>query len=576
VIDNEDEYPLQPQAVADTESTTDGMPVADEAGVHAREMDFDGNSPDGHRVPLALSNNGERPPFPDFEPAGRFPIDALPETIQAAVREACKNDQVPGPIAVQSALSAVSLACQDLILVERRPGVRSVASLFMLAVAGSGVRKTQVDKAFLEQIQVSDDAKDAEHQVALEAYESVTRSKKFLANVLRMKLRKLMLKSVPVDPSERANWELDCSTAAEQLREAETAPEKPRLKRLLYSQIAPATLERRLAENWPSAGLFSNEAGDILNARRPEDLSRLDRLWEAQAIDVERPNDKESVYVADPRVTMSLMIQPSVFERFLERKGEQARGIGFLARLLICQPDPLFGKRLIDPAEQRSTYWLEQFNERISALLAISHARADRNEDSRVVMKFSPRAQKIWIDDYNENEKKMGDGGEFAHETDFASRYSEHVARLAALFYFFQEWGGDEDSREIFIPPEYIEKAILVGQWYGQQFRSIFDPRLILERNAQLVRDKLLEMIVGNHPKAWGGEIEAGEFMKRIPEHLRQKDAFRPVRQWLEDNQIIEFYKKEVGPRREYVRFHVHAPEQKKELIPRRTSLHTS
>jgi hypothetical protein len=33
------------------------------------------------------------------------------------------------------------------------------------------------------------------------------------------------------------------------------------------------------------------------------------------------------------------MVQPDVFKGYLQRKGDTAKGIGFFARCLICQPD---------------------------------------------------------------------------------------------------------------------------------------------------------------------------------------------------------------------------------------------
>src|SRR5262245_53665452 len=61
--------------------------------------------------------------FPDFEPENEsFPWKVLPETIRGAVIEICSNDKVAVPIAVQAVMSAVSLACQDLIWIDRGIG----------------------------------------------------------------------------------------------------------------------------------------------------------------------------------------------------------------------------------------------------------------------------------------------------------------------------------------------------------------------------------------------------------------------------------------------------------------------
>ncbi|MDN7676046.1 DUF3987 domain-containing protein [Burkholderia oklahomensis] len=105
-----------------------------------------------------------RPSFPTFEPENEsFPWQALPETIRAAVIEICLNDKVAVPIAVQAVMSAVSLACQDLIWIDRGIGEKSVCSLYMLAVTDTGARKSRADSTVTSAVEAYDREKRAEH-----------------------------------------------------------------------------------------------------------------------------------------------------------------------------------------------------------------------------------------------------------------------------------------------------------------------------------------------------------------------------------------------------------------------------
>lgn len=248
----------------------------------------------------------------------------------------------------QAALSAVSVACQDLISIERRAGLRSVCSLFMLTVADSGARKTRAEEPLTQALRLYDrtmrmnyesevEAYDAwlkktktEERALVSAYTSLKRKAEMQGDVLHVG-DESSTESVGVEKGKSAAKSIReereaCDLLSEtekkldELRARLQSREKPRLKRLLYAHSAISDLERSLHENWPSAALLSNEGADIVLRRTESDMAKLDRLWDGQAIDVIGKRRQENVFVADPRLTMSIMIQPSVFDRFLEKK----------------------------------------------------------------------------------------------------------------------------------------------------------------------------------------------------------------------------------------------------------------
>lgn len=119
---------------------------------------------------------------------------------------------------------------------------------------------------------------------------------------------------------------------------------KPKI-RLLYSDATPAGFLYNLYINSKSAGLIEDEAGRIFNSRIVDDLGLLNKVWDARSVTVDRRSG--SFCVREPRATISWMVQPAIFSKYMDRKGESARGIGFLARCLVSYPQSTQGTRFL-------------------------------------------------------------------------------------------------------------------------------------------------------------------------------------------------------------------------------------
>ncbi|MBN3777355.1 DUF3987 domain-containing protein [Burkholderia sp. Ac-20345] len=479
---------------------------------------------DSASSPAAVSRQEQaerrsRPKFPEFEPEDEpFPWQVLPETIRGAVIEICRNDKVAVPIAVQAVISAVSLSCQDLIWIDRGIGENSVCSLYMLTVTDTGARKSRADGTVTSAIEVYDRGKRAEYSARIEegTYLSKERRRTIAelekdSRAWRRQIRTLTIRGPKDDGKtvEAAKAELEeVERRLAELSREESEYREPRLQRVLYSKIPIRQLEQSLAENWPSAGLFSDEAAGILNARGESDMSSLDKLWEGKAIDVVGRTARESFFVEDPRLTMSLMVQPIVFDRFLERKGELAKGIGFMSRVLLSRPDTPYGKRIIDTSVPRLTDWTELFNSRVRVLLSHGHSDIALRAQGRKTLYFSQTAQQAWERDFNEMERATADDGILVYEREFVNRYAEHVARLAALFHFFEHGkldgeNGSDDAAEREIPEATVTSAIRVVEWYLREFKRVFNPEVAMREMARYVLKRLKQMLDGKN----GGQL---------------------------------------------------------------------
>lgn len=143
--------------------------------------------------------------------------------------------------------------------------------------------------------------------------------------------------------------------------------------RLLYSDTNPAAFLAGLRDNSRSAGLCEDEAARMFNSRLVDDLGLLNKLWNGSDITVDRK--RESFRIRAPRCTISWMVQPTVFKKFMERKGEDARGIGFLARCLVSYPTSTQGTRFLrclpddlDAIQKFGDRILELLNDQIDLL----------------------------------------------------------------------------------------------------------------------------------------------------------------------------------------------------------------
>lgn len=121
-------------------------------------------------------------------------------------------------------------------------------------------------------------------------------------------------------------------------------PIKPAL-RVLYSDTTPQAYLFGLRYNSRCAGLIEDEAGRFFTGPMLGDLGLLNKLWDGRNVAVDRRT--ASFVVRNPRSTLHLMVQPSVFREFMEKKGEKARGIGLFARCLVSFPMSTQGTRFI-------------------------------------------------------------------------------------------------------------------------------------------------------------------------------------------------------------------------------------
>ncbi|PAU63678.1 YfjI family protein [Pseudomonas indica] len=340
--------------------------------------------------------------------------------VEAAVKEAVRELQVSPEMATMCAFGAMATACQGLVDVQMPTGHQVPTSLMLLTIAESGERKTTTQNYFFKAINDLNDAAHRANQTALVEH----RVEYKLWSTRRRHLERMY--------SKCATQEDDAITRAaleEVAEHARAEPQPARSNKFLYEDTTPQALVQMLYENAPNGCLLTSEANSIFSGKALGELDKLNTLWDGNSVIVDRIS-REGFILQNARLTLSLMAQPNVISRFMSKRGEEARGTGFLARFLVVKPRPMAGQRTNrTPCELPRR---EAFNARIRERLNPTLL------SERQVLSFSEKAKDLWFR-YSQNlEQQMRKNGLYYYLKDHASKLLENASRLAAVLHAFE------------------------------------------------------------------------------------------------------------------------------------------
>ncbi|MBL8397245.1 MAG: DUF3987 domain-containing protein [Candidatus Accumulibacter sp.] len=389
-----------------------------------------------------------------------YPLDALPDTIRAAVEEVAGFVKAPAALVASSALAALSMACQACIDAKRAEKLHGPVGLFLLTIADSGERKSTCDGFFTRAIRDYEEAQAEaakpvlkDHRAAIEAWEAKRGG-------VKEKIRQLAKDNKPTAGMESALRDLE-----------HDKPEPPRIPRLLYADVTPEALAYGLAKHWPSGGVVSAEAGIVFGSHAMSkdsvmrNLGLLNQLWDGTSLTIDR-RSTESFTVRGARLTVALQVQEPTLREFFTRSGALARGTGFLSRFLVAWPESTIGHR---PFTEAPANWphLAAFHRRIAAIL---DQPAPIDEDGALttqMLPLTPEAKAAWVEYHNAIEGELSSGGELYDVRDVASKSADNAARLGVLFHVFEHGIGA-------VGLESFEGASRIAAWHLHEARRFF------------------------------------------------------------------------------------------------------
>jgi hypothetical protein len=450
-----------------------------------------------------------------------FPVEFLPPLIKNAVLEMQNNTKFPLPLIVSSALGAISLACQNSIDVRLPMGSVSPCSLFMLLVADSGEGKTPVDHYFTQPISdfEENEARKLKDELAQQkAHRSIwVIEHKEIERAISKNRKKSSSSGNDPEQLDLLNAELE---SLKQKLEGHLLKELPpqRKYKLIFNNTTPAKIALDLYENWLSAGLISDEAGSLFRGRAMNDLGMLNQLWDGSTLSVDRVSSP-SFNVKDARLTISLMVQGKILDDYVKGRGKNARDIGFIARCLVAFPFTTKGTRILDNQPQ-SWIHLTKFQQRITEILTQDKLDVDQGRKTRPILEFPQEAKNGWFTFRNNIELDLNTGRYLSDVDDGASKITTNLARMAALFHFFEGRQGD-------IAYTTECDAAEICSWYMHEFKRIFtkNPAIPIEVSDAAELETFLLRWCQNNPGLI--LIEKKKIAQYAPNQLRKNKLRR-------------------------------------------------
>lgn len=390
-----------------------------------------------------------------------YPLDALPETIQASVKEVQGFTKAPMPLVASAALGAVSIATQAHVDVKRAERLSGPSSLSFLCIADSGERKTTCDGFFMSAIREYEQkqAEDAKPELKRRAAKIAAWTAERDGILLAIK--------------EASRKRKETKALRESLAELEhDKPEPLRVPKLLRMDDTPESLAWVLAKEWPSAGVASSDAGIVFGSHGMgkdsimRNLSQLNILWDGGALSIGR-RTKESFDVRGARLTMALQVQEATLRAFFDKSDGLPRGIGFLARFLVAWPESTQGFR---PFTEAPEGWpaLAAFHRGITEILEAEVSIGEDGGLRPVMMPLAPAAKAAWVAFHDAIEGELRNGGELYDVRDVASKTADNAARMAAQFQRFTHGIGDAVEVECF------DRASRIVAWHLNESRRFF------------------------------------------------------------------------------------------------------
>lgn len=403
-------------------------------------------------------------PFPTplsatLAPETPYPVDALPSLIHQAVSAYQQYGQQPLPLVACSALANISLACQSLANVARDRYLTSPISLFFLSVAASGERKSAADNVFSKPTRNWEERIRKKREPEVHAALTLHHAWQMERDALLAQIKRAALND---EDSEHYKDQLEDLIQYE--------PNIPLQPTLYFEDATQEALAIHLARGWPSASLWSDEAGIILGGQSMQSnatryVALLNRLWDGKSFTAHRKTT-ESFSLQNRRLTLNLMMQPLLHQQMTTTGGGISRQSGFLPRCLMAYPESSMGQRFYkEPPDSMDNFL--QYERRITDCLEQTQYLTTSGCIKLPTLNMSERAKAQWILFFNRIEAGLKPQGQWTSVKDFASKTAENVARLAALFHLF-----DGKSGEISV--EHTEQAIEIIQWHLCEARRLF------------------------------------------------------------------------------------------------------
>ncbi|GJL05610.1 hypothetical protein SS23_22770 [Enterobacter hormaechei subsp. steigerwaltii] len=445
-----------------------------------------------------------------------LPITAFPQILQDVIRYLQDGSKYSAVLAASTVLSAVSNSCQSLIEVfNNNHGSSETTALYFMTLGESGSGKTTLSKLVMKPYDALKAELAQEYLERMATYGRDFAVWKPELQALESKLRTAIKKD---DNPEEIQARLQQHIARK--------PVQPIMPILVYNDTSLAALLDGLSV-YPSAFLRSEEGSRFFEHCNIAQQAFCNEAWDGGVYDYKRSNREPCSF--KPTLTVSLMLQPSLFLSYMKKHGTEALDSGFLSRFLFaCIPSnnqyPSGGMsyRYRQDTFSRDEEALRAFHNRITALLAKQKELIWSAEIKKKTLKLSPDAVAYWEGKHDEWISRTMADSSWSFIKPMVMKASGNTLRIAASLHYFV----NQDDETISL--DSLHRAAAIMEWYlshTAEWFYQFTPHYKFLQDVQELTQWIRHKFASNN----GLPFKKNDVIKYGPNKFRRSDKLEPL-----------------------------------------------
>lgn len=382
-----------------------------------------------------------------------YPVEAFPSVLRGVINALHEDTLIPIEMIGSTVLAALSLALQPLVEVASPFGNKKPepCSLYFLILAKSGEGKSPLRELLMAPFEEFASELHEEYETLLDTYKKDHAIWSSKEKALNRNYQKAVKNGGEGEVEELL------------LREHQAAePKKPRAFEMFYEDATPEGIIQGLSE-YPYAGVFADEAITFFTGQLKNNLGLLNKIWKNEPLQVSRK--KEGTVRINAYLTFLLMVQPEVFEEYLERHGKRAVSSGFLARFLFTETVSTIGQRRINLNQDNSRQALDNLFTHLNKFLIEQKEHFYDTSKSQKTLTLTEDAKKLFEGKVSQHQLNIAQNQCWEHIPEFVSKAGSQAIRIAAIFDCYSE----SDISE-----QYLKNAFAITEWHLNQAAKYF------------------------------------------------------------------------------------------------------
>ncbi len=376
-----------------------------------------------------------------------FPVDALPEPLNAWVLATAEAYQVPADLPSLLVLAVCSGTVARRLEIVAGPSWREPVNLYVACLLEPANRKSAVFSAALAPLRELENKLIEDAKPRVGSTDSARR------------IKEAKLKELEKTASKGGDKCQQAFHQAAALAAELAALPVAILPKLLVDDATPEAVEMTLAAQGGRLVCAGAEGGifSVMGGRYSAGGANLDCFLKGHAGDDLRVDrvGRGSILVNKCCLTLAYAIQPEVIRNMSENG--QFRGYGLIARFMYAMPESLLGKRKINTAPV-SACLTDRYSALVRRLAAI-----EPDGDQPRLLSISDEASKRFCDWQREVESWLGENGRLHDLEDWGGKLAGLTARLAAILHIVETDSVEPWSEPISLAV--IESAIRIARW---------------------------------------------------------------------------------------------------------------